>query len=244
MMHFGPANIGSNVLSLDSRNNAIQGAASKMSPKSHKKLMIQNNIKNLQFSIENILSKNDNIQLSKKKSNQKQKMLNLQSSTLKHSSLEGQKSELMVNSVQPDPNRIGLHGDNNNAKLEIQQQQVTSSPSPAPDCEAAAADAADVAATVAAMSAVQNVHPYVANLDRGSIPTATLHYMPPHPHTGQQLQSHGGHSQHQPHQGIIPGQPITKNSQAPRSAAPSQQAPQYHDTPLETAMQPPSHAAP
>ena len=244
MMHFGPANRGSNVSSLDFKNNGIQGAASKMSPKSHKKLMIQNNIKNLQFSIEAILSKNDNIQLSKKKSNQKQEMLNLKSVTLKHSSLEGQSSELMANSVQPDPNRIGLHGDNNSAKLEIQQQQVTSSPSPAPAFEAAAADAADVAATVAAMTAVQHVHPYVANLDRGSIPTATLHYMPLHPHTGQQLQSHGGHSQHQSHQGIIPEQPITRHTQAPRSAAPSLQAPQYHATPPETAMQPPSYAAP
>ena len=244
MMHFGPVNRGSNVSSLDSKNNGIQGAASKMSPKSHKKLMIQNNIKNLQFSIEAILSKNDNIQLSKKKSNQKQEILNLKSVTLKHSSLEGQSSELMANSVQPDPNRIGLHGDNNNAKLEIQQQQVTSSPSPAPAFEAAAADAADVAATVAAMTAVQHVHPYVANLDRGSIPTATLHYMPLHPHTGQQLQSHGGHSQHQSHQGIIPEQPITRHTQAPRSAAPSLQAPRYHTTPPETAMQPPSYAAP
>ena len=216
MMHFGPVNRGSNVSSLDSKNNGIQGAASKMSPKSHKKLMIQNNIKNLQFSIEAILSKNDNIHLSKKKSNQKQEILNLKLVTLKHSSLEGQSSELMANSVQPDPNRIGLHGDNNSAKLEIQQQQVTSSPSPAPAFEAAAADAADVAATVAAMTAVQHVHPYVANLDRGSIPTATLHYMPLHPHTGQQLQSHGGHSQHQSHQGIIPEQPITRHTQAPR----------------------------
>ena len=244
MMHFGPANRGSNVSSLDFKNNGIQGAASKMSPKSHKKLMIQNNIKNLQFSIEAILSKNDNIHLSKKKSNQKQEILNLKLVTLKHSSLEGQSSELMANSVQPDPNRIGLHGDNNSAKLEIQQQQVTSSPSPAPAFEAAAADAADVAATVAAMTAVQHVHPYVANLDRGSIPTATLHYMPLHPHTGQQLQSHGGHSQHQSHQGIIPEQPITRHTQAPRSAAPSLQAPRYHTTPPETAMQPPSYAAP
>ena len=215
-----------------------------MSPKSHKKLMIQNNIKNLQFSIDAILSKNNNIQLSKKKINQKQEMLDLKSPTLKHSSLEGQKSELMVNSVQPDPNRIGLHGDNNNAKLEIQQQQVTSSPSLAPGFKAAAAAAADVAATVAAMTAVQDVHPYIANLDRGSTPTATLHYMPPHPHTGQQLQSHVGHSQHQSRQGIIPWQPITGHTQAPRSAAPSQQAPQYRATPLEAEMQPPSHATP
>ena len=94
--------------------------------------------------------------------------------------------------MQSDPNRIKLHKDNNVAELDIQQQQVTSSPSPAQDLEAAAADAADVAATVAAMTAVQHVHPYVANLDRGSIPIATLHYMPPHPRTGLQLHSHGG----------------------------------------------------
>ena len=65
MMHFGPANRGSNVPSLDFQNNGIQGVASKMSPKSHKKLMIQNNIKNLQFSIDAILSKNDCNELDK-----------------------------------------------------------------------------------------------------------------------------------------------------------------------------------
>ena len=168
-------------------------------------------------------------------------MQNLQSPTLKHSNVERQKSELMSNSARSDSNQIVLHRDNDNAELEIQLQEVTSSPTVPPSFKAAAAAAADIAATVAAMT---SVHPYVANFDRGSTPTATLHYMPPHPHNGQLLQSHIGCSQQQSRHGLMPRQPMTGHMQAPRNATPSQQAPQHGATPLTEEMQPPRHAAP
>ena len=111
-------------------------------------------------------------------------------------------------------------------------------------CTPSAAARGSAAPNSADTRAIGKAHRKGSVMDRGSIPIATLHYMPPHPRTGLQLHSHGGHVQHQPHQGIIPGQPITANPQAPRSAAPSQQAPQYHATPMETAVPPLGHAAP
>ena len=160
-------------------------------------------------------------------------MQNLQSPTLKHSNVERKKSELMSNS-----NQIVLHRDNENAELELQLQEVMSSPAVPPSFKAAAAAAADVAATVAAM---KSVYPYVANFDWGytqssnttaarrSRPTATLHYMPPHQHVGQLLQSHTGFSQQQSQNELMPRKPPTGHTQTPRNAAPPQQAPRHRN---------------
>ena len=116
MMHSNPTNKEFNIPSLDSMDNKIQGAALNDGPEPQENSVIQDNIKNLKFSIDAILSKNNNIQLSKKKLNQKKKisnqsnshkeMINLQSPTLKHSNVKRQKSELMSNSAQSDPNQI------------------------------------------------------------------------------------------------------------------------------------------
>ena len=223
MMHSSPANREFNIPSLDSMDIEIQGAASNDDPEPRKNSVIQNNIKNLKFSIDAILRKNNNIQLTQKKLNQKKKitnqakihnvMQNLQSPTSKHSNVERQKSELMSNSVRSNSSQIVLHQDNENAELELQLQEVTSLPSVPPSFKAAAAAAADVAATVAAMT---SVHPSVANFNRGytqssttaaareSRPTATLHYMPPHQQDGQLLQSQIGFSQQQPQHGLLP----------------------------------------
>ena len=174
MMHSSPVNREFDLPSLDSMDIEIQGAAS------------------------------NNIQLTQKKLNQKKKitnqtkihnvMPNLQSPTSKHSNVERQKSELMSNSVRSNSSQIVLHQDNENAELELQLQEVTSSPAVPPSFKAAAA--ADVAATVAAMT---SVHPYFANFNRGYTqssnttaarqcqPTATLHYIPPHQQDGQLL---------------------------------------------------------
>ena len=161
-----------------------------------------------------------------KKLNQKKKtapqakihnvMQNLQSPTSKHSNVErqeGDPSKLLSNSARSYSNQIKLHQDNENAELELQLQEVTSSPAVPPGFKAAATAAANVAATVAAMT---SVHPYVANFNRGytqssttaaareSRPTATLHYMPPHQQDGQLLQSQIGFSQQQPQHGLLP----------------------------------------
>ena len=166
-------------------------------------------------------------------------MQNLQSPTSKHSNVERQKSELMSNSVRSNSSQIELHQDNENAELELQLQEVTS-PSVPPGFKAAAAAAADVAATVAAMT---SVHPYVANLNRGytqsstttaareSRPTATLHYMPPHQQDGQLLQSQIGFSQQQPQHGLLTRQPLTGQLPPPRNAATSQQTPPHSAAP-------------
>ena len=116
MMHSSPANREFNIPSLDSMDIKIQGAASNDGPGPQKNSVIQNNIKNLKFSIDAILKNNNNIHLTQKKLNQKKKMTthsnihngmqNLQSPTLKHSNVETQKSELMSNSAQSDPNQI------------------------------------------------------------------------------------------------------------------------------------------
>ena len=175
MMHSSPANRNFNLPSLDSADMEIQGPASDDDPEPQKNSVIQNNIKNLKFSIDAILRKNNNIQLTQKKLNQKKKitnqakihnvMQNLQSPTSKHSNVERQKSELMSNSVRSNSSQIVLHQDNENAELELQLQEVTSLPSVPPSFKAAAAAAADVAATVAAMT---SVHPYVANFTHGA----------------------------------------------------------------------------
>ena len=177
-------------------------------------------------------------------------MQNVQSPTSKHSNVERQKgdsSKLMSNSVRSHSSQIELHQDNKNAELELQLQEVTSSPAVPPGFKAAAAAAAEVAATVAAMT---SVHPYVANFNRGyaqssttaaareSLPTATLHYMPTHQQNGQLLQSQTGLSQQQPQHGLLPQRPLTGQSQPPRNAAPSQQVPPHGAT------QPPHNAAP
>ena len=137
MMHSSPANREFDLPSLDSMDIEIQGAAS------------------------------NNIQLTQKKLNQKKKitnqtkihnvMPNLQSPTSKHSNVERQKgdpSKLMSNSVRSNSSQIELHQDNENAELELQLQEVTSSPAVPPSFKAAAAAAADIAATVAAMTSV------------------------------------------------------------------------------------------
>ena len=63
VMHSNPAKRDSNVLSLDSKKVKIHGAALKHDPKPHKNSVEQNNIKNLKFSIDAILSKNDDKKL-------------------------------------------------------------------------------------------------------------------------------------------------------------------------------------
>ena len=63
MMHSNPAKRNSNVPSLDSKKVKIHGAALKHDPKPHKNSVEQNNIKNLKFSIDAILKKNDNKKL-------------------------------------------------------------------------------------------------------------------------------------------------------------------------------------
>ena len=63
MMHSNPANRNFNAPSLNSTEVKIQGAALNNDPKPHRNSVVQNNIKNLKFSIEAILSKNDNIKL-------------------------------------------------------------------------------------------------------------------------------------------------------------------------------------
>ena len=80
MMHSSHANRNFNLPSLDSANIEIQGAASDDDPEPQKNSVIQNNIKNLKFSIEAILSKNDNIKLTHKKLNQKVMPRNIMSS--------------------------------------------------------------------------------------------------------------------------------------------------------------------
>ena len=193
-------------------------------------------------------------------------MQNFQSTTSKHSNVERQKgdpSKLMSNSVRSNSSQIVLNQDNENAELELQLQEVTSSPAVPPSFKAAAAAAADVAATVAAMA---SVHPYVANFNQGytqssnttaarqSQPTATLHYMPPHQQDGQLLRSHIGFSQQQSRRGLMPQQPLTGHrktprnaaplQQAPRNAAPPQQAPPHDTTALTEQLQPPRNAPP
>ena len=98
MMHSSPANRNFDIPSLDSNNIETQGAASNNDPEPKRNSVIQNNIKNLKFSVEAILSKNDNIKLTHKKLNQKKKttpqakihnvMQNVQSPTSKHSNVE------------------------------------------------------------------------------------------------------------------------------------------------------------
>ena len=149
MMHSNPANRNFNLPSLNSAEMEIQGAALNNDPEQHKNSVIQSNIKNLKFSIEAILSKNDNIKLAHQELNQKKKtapqakiynvMQNLQSPTSRHSNVEqqeGNPSKLMSNSARSNSNQIELHQDNENAELELQLQEVTS-PSVPPGFKAA-----------------------------------------------------------------------------------------------------------
>ena len=149
MMHSSPANRKFDLPSLDSNNIETQGAASNNDPEPKRNSVIQNNIKNLKFSVEAILSKNDNIKLAHQKLNQKKKMApqekihdvmqNLQSPTSRHSNVEqqeGNPSKLMSNSARSNSNQIELHQDNENADLELQLQEVTS-PSVPPGFKAA-----------------------------------------------------------------------------------------------------------
>ena len=57
MMYSSPANKEFNLPSLDSMDIVIQGAASNDDPEPQKNSVIQNNIKNLKFSIDAILKK-------------------------------------------------------------------------------------------------------------------------------------------------------------------------------------------
>ena len=76
MMHSSPANKEFNIPSLDSMDIEIQGAASNKGPGPQKNLVIQNNIKNLKFSIDAILSKNNNIYLRKNSIRKRKYLIN------------------------------------------------------------------------------------------------------------------------------------------------------------------------
>ena len=121
MMHSNPANRDFNFPSLNSKEVKIQGATLNNDPKPYKNSVVQNNIKNLKFSIEAILSKNDNIKLAHQELNQKKKvapqakiqnvMQDLQLPTSRDSNeerQEGNPSKLMSNVARSNSNQIEL----------------------------------------------------------------------------------------------------------------------------------------